>query len=323
MKAVEFINGRIRINSKGPKPQIKAGEALVRVLCAGVCNTDLEITKGYLGFSGVMGHEFVGIVEQVQGDDRSLLGKRVVGEINAGCGQCEWCRKGLERHCPDRGTLGIWKRDGCMADYLSLPLKSLFEVPAYMTDEEATLIEPFAAAFEILEQVHIRPADKLAVIGDGKLGLNIGLALSSVPCDLLQIGRHSRKLDIVAANHVNVILQSALKMEKQFDIVVDASGSAEGFDVALSLIKPRGTLVLKSTVASGKTLNLAPVVIDEITIIGSRCGQFAPAVRFLEKKRLNLQPLVDRVFDAEDAVEAFEYAGQKGRLKVVLKFADG
>lgn len=320
MKAVKFINNEIIFDENTQKPTPNKGEALIRVKLAGICNTDIEITKGYMGYSGILGHEFVGIVEDINSDDKSLIGKRVVGEINAGCGECEWCGKKLERHCPNRGTLGIWRKEGCMADYVTLPIKNLVEVPANMSDEEATLVEPFAAAFEILEQLHIKPEDKVAILGDGKLGLNIGLALSTIPCDLIHIGRHQNKLDIVKAQKVNTILSKDFKTEKIYDVVIDATGSVEGFETALALTKPRGILVLKSTVAADKPLNLAPVVIDEITILGSRCGQFKPAVQFLEKELVNLKPLIEKTFDAKDAIEAFEYSRQKGVLKVLLKF---
>ncbi len=321
MKAVEFRNNEIILNNDAKKPELKTNEALIRVKLAGICNTDIEITKGYMGFSGILGHEFVGVVEEVNSPDKSLIGKRVVGEINAGCGDCEWCGKGLERHCPNRGTLGIWQKEGCMADYVNLPIENLVLVPDNLTDEEATLVEPFAAAFEILEQLHIKPADKVVILGDGKLGLNIGLALSTIPCDLLHVGRHQNKLDIVAAQKVNTILSKDLKIEKKYDVVIDATGSVDGFETALALVKPRGVLVLKSTVAGDKPLNMAPIVIDEITILGSRCGQFAPAVKFLEKKLVNLKPLIDKTFDAKDAIKAFEYSRQKGILKVLLNFA--
>lgn len=320
MKAVEFVNNEIIFNNDAKKPEPKQGEALIKVTLAGICNTDIEITKGYMGYTGILGHEFVGVVEEVNSSDKSLVGKRVVGEINAGCGNCEWCGKGLERHCPNRGTLGIWKKEGCMADYVTLPIKNLVEVSGNLSDEEATLVEPFAAAFEILEQLHIKPADKVAILGDGKLGLLIGLALSTIPCDLIHIGKHQNKLDIVAGQKVKTALLQDMQIEKTYDVVIDATGSVNGFETALAMTKPRGVLVLKSTVAADKPLNLAPVVIDEITILGSRCGQFAPAMKFLAKGLVNVKPLIAKTYDAKDALEAFEYSRQKGILKVLLKF---
>lgn len=321
MKAIEFKNNEIVLNSAAQKPEIKEGEALVRVRLAGICNTDIEITKGYMGFSGILGHEFVGVVEEVCGADKSLIGKRVVGEINCGCEKCEWCGKGLQRHCPNRGTLGIWQKEGCMCDYVNMPIQNLIVVPDNLSDEEAVLVEPFAAAFEILEQLHIKPADKVAVLGDGKLGLLIGLALSTIPCDLTQVGKHQNKLDIVKAQKVNTVLLQDLEVKKEYDVVIDATGSVNGFETAVAMCKPRGTFVLKSTVAADKPLNLAPIVIDEITILGSRCGQFKPAVDFLAKKFLNIKPLIAKTFKADDALEAFEYSRQKGILKVILDFS--
>lgn len=319
MKAIEFINNEIILNENANMPSCKDNEALIRVKLAGICNTDIEITKGYMGYSGILGHEFVGIVEK--SSDTNLIGKRVVGEINAGCGKCSWCGRGLERHCPNRGTLGIWKKEGCMADYVTLPNKNLVVVPDNLTDEKATLVEPFAAAFEILEQLHIKPDDKVAILGDGKLGLLIGIALSTIPCNLIQIGKHQEKLDIVKKHKVATCLLSELEIKKEYNVVIDATGSVNGFETALALTKPRGVLVLKSTVAADKPLNLAPVVIDEITILGSRCGQFKPAVDFLAKEIVNLKPLITKTFKAKDALEAFEYSRQKGVLKVLLDFS--
>lgn len=319
MKALEFINNAIVLNENVDIPKFSDNESLIRVILAGICNTDIEITKGYMGYSGILGHEFVGIVEKSSNPE--LVGKRVVGEINAGCGKCSWCGKGLARHCPDRGTLGIWKKEGCMADYVVLPNENLVVVPDNLSNEEAVLVEPFAAAFEILEQLHIKPDSKVAILGDGKLGLLIGIALSTIPCDLIQIGKHPEKLEIVQNHKVKTCLLSDLKIEKDYDIVIDATGSVNGFETALSLTKPRGVLVLKSTVAADKPLNLAPVVIDEITILGSRCGQFKPAVDFLEKKIVNVLPLIAKTFKAEDAIEAFEYSRTKGVLKVLLDFS--
>lgn len=320
MKAVEFRENKVVLNNV-QKPELKDGEALVEIKLAGICNTDIEITKGYMGFSGILGHEFVGYVKEINSDDKSLLGKRVVGEINCGCENCEWCGRGLQRHCPNRGTLGIWQKEGCMCEYINMPTQNLIEVPENLSDEEAVLVEPFAAAFEILEQLHIRPTDKVIILGDGKLGLLIGLALSTIPCDLTLVGKHQNKLDIVGTQKVKTILLADLEVKKEYDIVIDATGSVNGFETAVALCKPRGTFVLKSTVAADKPLNLAPIVIDEITILGSRCGQFKPAVDFLAKKFVNIKPLIAKTFKADKAVEAFEYSKQKGILKVLIDFS--
>ena len=285
MKAVVFDN-ELKLDNNYSKPVPQKGEALIRVTLAGICNTDFEITKGYMGYSGVLGHEFVGIVEDVNGADKSWIGKRVVAEISWGCDDpnCEWCAKKNYRHCPNRHTIGIWKKDGCMAEYITLPINILFEVPENVTDEQAVFVEPLAAACEILEQLHIEPTSKVLVLGDGKLGLTTALTLNAHNLDVLLVGKHQNKLDIAKAQGVKVQLLSDFTPEKNFDVVVEATGSASGFEMSMSLTKPRGVLVLKSTVATGKELNLAPIVIDEITVLGSRCGQFAPALRLLENK---------------------------------------
>lgn len=319
MKAVVFSDNLKLVNDY-KKPVANAGEALVKVLMAGICNTDFEITKGYMGYNGILGHEFVGVVEEVNSEDKTLLGKRVVGEINCGCGVCDYCKQGLERHCFNRQTLGIWKKDGCMAEYVTMPIKNLLEVPENVTNEEAVMVEPLAAALEILEQLHIRPDSKVLVLGDGKLGLTIALALSGAGLDVTQVGKHSNKLEITKKQGVKTILLDDLEITKTWDVVVEATGSINGFETALSLTKPRGVLVLKSTVASGKEFNFAPIVIDEITILGSRCGQFAPALRLLEQKRIDFKPLISDVYSIDNAVEAFEKNKEKSSIKVLIEF---
>lgn len=319
MKAVVF-NNELKLVDNYAKPELQKGEALVRVLMAGICNTDFEITKGYMGYNGVLGHEFVGLVEEINSEDKSLLNKRVVGEINCGCGECDYCKQGLERHCFNRQTLGIWKKDGCMAQYVTMPIKNLLEVPQNVSDEEAVMVEPLAAALEILEQLHIRPDAKVLVLGDGKLGLTIALALSGAGLDVTQVGKHSNKLAITKKQGIKTILLDELKITKTWDVVVEATGSINGVETALSLTRPRGILVLKSTVASGKEFNFAPIVVDEITILGSRCGQFAPALRLLEQKRIDFKPLITDVYSVDNAIEAFEKNKEKSSIKVLIKF---
>ena len=319
MKAVVF-NDSLNLVNDYAKPQPKKDEALIRVLMAGICNTDFEITKGYMGYNGILGHEFVGIVEEINGEDKSLLKKRVVGEINFGCMDCDYCAKGLQRHCFNRQTLGIWKKDGCMAEYVTMPVKNLLVVPDNVSDEEAVMVEPLAAALEILEQLHIKPFEKVLVLGDGKLGLTIALALSSAGLDVTQVGKHSNKLDITTKQGVKTVLLNDLKITKTWDVVVEATGSINGFETAIALTKPRGVLVLKSTVASGKEFNFAPIVIDEITVLGSRCGQFAPALRLLEQKRIDFKPLISDVYNVDNALEAFEKNKDKSSIKVLIKF---
>lgn len=319
MQAIVF-NKELLFVDNYKKPEPKTNEALIKVKMAGICNTDFEITKGYMGYNGILGHEFVGIVEDVNSTDKNLIGKRVVGEINCGCGECEYCAKGLERHCFNRQTLGIWQKDGCMAEYVTMPIKNLLVVPDNVTDEEAVMVEPLAAALEILEQLHIQPDMKVLVLGDGKLGLTIALALSGAGLNVTQVGKHTNKLEITSKQGVNTILLNDLEIKKEWDVVVEATGSIDGFETALALTKPRGVLVLKSTVASGKEFNFAPIVIDEITILGSRCGQFAPALRLLEQKRIDFKPLISDIYPIEKAIEAFERNKEKDSIKVLIKF---
>lgn len=319
MKAIVFDN-ELKLVSDYQKPTPKKGEALIKVTMAGICNTDFEITKGYMGYKGVLGHEFVGIVEEINDENKSLLNKRVVGEINCGCGNCTWCYQGLERHCPNRQTLGIWQKDGCFSEYLTMPLENLLEVPKNVPDEQAVFVEPLAAGLEILEQLHIQPIQKVIILGDGKLGLTTALALNASNIEVLLVGKHQNKLDIAKAQGVNVKLLSDLEIKKEWDFVVEATGSISGFEIALNLTKPRGTLVLKSTVAASKEFNLAPIVIDEIKVQGSRCGQFAPALKLLSSGKIDFSPLISGIYPVDKALEAFEKNTQKGTLKVLLKF---
>ncbi len=321
MKALIFDDG-LKFVENYKEPVLKAGEALIKTTFAGVCNTDEEITKGYMGYKGVLGHEFTGVVEKVfDKENEKWLGKRVVGEINAGCKNCSWCAKGLERHCPNRGTLGIWQKEGCFSEYFTLPVSNLLEIPDNVTDEEAVFIEPLAAAYEIIEQVHIEPAHKVALLGDGKLGLSIALVLGALNIDITHIGKHQNKLDIsAAAGNKTMLLDNAKGLEQSFDVVIEATGSKGGFETSLSLVKPRGILVLKSTIAAKEGLNLAPVVINEITVVGSRCGQFAPVMRLLKRKAVDVKPLITKIMPFNEGVKAFELNRQKDTLKVILKF---
>ena len=321
MKAVVFDDG-LKLDNNYAKPVPQKGEALIKVSMAGICNTDYEITKGYMGYVGVLGHEFVGVVEDVNSEDKSLVGKRVVAEISYGCHKpdCEWCNQGLVRHCPDRHTIGIWRKDGCFAEYITLPTEILFEVPDNVSDEQVVFVEPLAAACEILEQLHIQPVQKVIVQGDGKLGLTTALALNAFNYDVTLVGKHQNKLDIANAQGVKTVLLKDLEVKPEWDIVVEATGSISGFENAMALTKPRGVLVLKSTVAGSKEINLAPVVINEITVLGSRCGQFKPALRLLENNKIDFKPLISGIYNVNDAIEAFEKNKEKDSLKVLLKF---
>ncbi len=307
-----IFDGELKLVRDCPTPRPADGESLVRVLRAGICNTDLEILKGYHNYRGVLGHEFVGVVES--GD---LRGARVVGEINAACGACPTCARGDPTHCPQRTTLGIRGRAGAFAEYLTLPTRNLHRVPALVADAQAVFVEPLAAACEIIERVHIRPTDRVCVIGDGKLGLLCAQVLRLTGCDLLAVGRHDAKLAILRARGI-ATTTAADALRDLFDVVVDCAGNASGFELARRLTRPRGTLVLKSTFHGAQTLELSPLVVDEIALIGSRCGPFAPALRLLERDLVAVESMTDREFPLARGVEAFARAQTPGALKVQI-----
>lgn len=317
MRAVVFDN-ELKLDKDYKKPELKSGEALIKTKVVGICNTDHEITLGYMGYKGVIGHEFVGIVEDC--DDKSWIGKRVVGDINCGCGECEWCKKGLHRHCPNRQTLGIWQKDGCFSDYFTLPVENLLEVPKNVPDEQAVFTEPLAAALEILEQIHIQPVQKVLVLGDGKLGIITSLALNASGLDVTLVGKHEEKLQIAQKQGVKTALLSNIEIKKEWDFVVEATGSVTGFETSIALVKPRGTLVLKSTIVASKEFNFSSLVVDEVTIVGSRCGRFKPALRMLEQEKINLKPLISKIYPVEKVAEAFDANKRKDTVKILLKF---
>ena len=323
MKAVVFNDKEgLVLKTDYTKPVPQKGEALIKVSMAGICNTDAEIIKGYMGYSGVLGHEFVGVVEDVNDADKSWIGKRVVAEISYGCDNpdCPWCAVKNYRHCPDRHTIGIWRKDGCFAEYITLPTNILFEVPDNVPDEQAVFVEPLAAACEITEQLHIEPTHKVVVLGDGKLGLTTALTLNAQNLDVTLVGKHQNKLDIAKAQGVKTMLLDELKVSNNFDVVVEATGSVSGFETSLNLVKPRGILVLKSTIATGKELNLAPIVINEITVLGSRCGQFGPALRLLKNNRIDFKPFISKIYSIDEAIKGFEANREKDSIKIILKF---
>lgn len=315
MKALRFENNQLKL-AEIAKP-VNELEAVVRVLKSGICNTDVEIVRGYAGFSGTIGHEFVGIVETA--DDENLVGKRVVGEINAGCGVCELCRGGDERHCPLRTVLGIKERDGAHAEFLTLPARNLLEVPAEISDAEAVFAEPLAAAFGITEQVEITPKMRVAVIGDGKLGNLCAQSLVLKSENVTLVGKHREKLSLIGKRNIEtVLLEDAAKMKRSFDTVVEASGSETGFNLALDLLKPRGRLVLKSTFHGKANWEAWRVVVDEITITGSRCGRFAPALELLRDKKVVVENLINEELSLSDGVKALDIAQKSGVMKVLL-----
>ena len=292
--------------------------ARVRVGLAGICATDLEITRGYMDFRGVLGHEFVGRVES--GPD-AWLGERVVADINFACGECPLCGSGLGRHCPNRKVMGILEADGAFAQYLAVPVENLHRVPASVRDESAVFCEPLAAAFEILEQVTIQADQRCVVFGDGRLGLLVAQVLHTTGADVLAVGRHVEKLEILARRGIETMLLAEWESRPgrdRADLVVEATGSSDGLRRAMSATRPRGILVLKSTLAAAPALDLSPLVVDEIQLLGSRCGPFAPALDALERGAVDVEPLVHERLPLEHGDAALRRAGEPGVLKVLL-----
>ena len=316
MKALVF-DGSLMLQDV-PMPVPQPGEALIRVRMAGICNTDIEISRGYMNFRGILGHEFVGIVED--SPDSNKIGNRVVGEINAGCGECSLCRAGMTRHCPRRTVLGILGRDGALAEYVTLPVKNLIAVPDLLTDEKAAFTEPLAAALEILEQVKIEPADRVLVIGDGKLGLLTCMALQLTGCDLKLLGKHPEKTEFFRRLGGSVLsLADVEERHERFDVVVEASGHPSGWNLAVKLVRPRGTLVLKSTYHGSLDFNPAPLVIDEIRVQGSRCGRLEPALRLMNLGLIDPTPLITEILPFSRAEEAFDKTRYPDVLKILVR----
>jgi threonine dehydrogenase-like Zn-dependent dehydrogenase len=317
MKALRVTDQHVHL-ADFPVPGAN-GEALIRVIKSGICNTDLEIARGYAGFNGTIGHEFVGVVEACR-DAPVLDGTRVVGEINAGCGACDLCLAGDPRHCPSRTVLGIHGRDGAHAEFLTLPTRNLIAVPESVSDDAAVFAEPLAAAYGISERVDIRPGTNVAVIGDGKLGLLSAMTMRLRTDSVLLVGKHPEKMSIVDKLGVETMLLGKGKIpEKSFDVVVEASGSESGFATAIEMVKPRGSLVLKSTFHGNATWQASRVVVDEISIVGSRCGRLAPAVELLASKKVNVDDLISDEYRLIDGVRALEDAAKHGVLKILLR----
>jgi threonine dehydrogenase-like Zn-dependent dehydrogenase len=318
MKALQYLNGRLQMQDVA-RPVASGREALVRVTLAGICNTDLEIAQGYANFQGTLGHEFVGVVEE--SPDPGLVGRRVVGEINAGCGTCELCRRHDPRHCLNRTVLGIVGRDGAFAEYLRLPAENLHPVPDAVGDRSAVFTEPLAAACEILEQVSIASSDRVAVVGDGKLGQLIARVLKMTGCDLWLIGKHKDKLDVARQAGIRTVWHgdSAVFPEERFDLVVEATGSPQGLDAALALTRPRGVVVLKSTLHGPVTLDTSRIVVDEISLVGSRCGRFELALAFLAAGAIDVEPLISSEFPLSEGVTAMAEAAKTDVIKVVIR----
>ncbi|MBN2148185.1 MAG: alcohol dehydrogenase catalytic domain-containing protein [Anaerolineales bacterium] len=298
-------------------PFLASGEALLRMRLAGICSTDLELMRGYYPFRGIPGHEFVGDVVQAP-DEPSWVGERVVGEINIMCGVCSACRAGRSSHCEQRAALGIRNWDGAFAEYLRLPLRNLHRVPDGVPDEAAVFAEPLAAALEIQQQVHIRPVDRVLVIGAGRLGQLIAQSLRLCGCELQVVARHPFQRDLLIQRSILTIEEKAVR-NAVYDVVVEATGNPAGFALARKAVRPRGTIILKSTYKGDVEINLSSLVVDEVTVVGSRCGLFAPALRLLQEKRVDPCPLITATYSLEDGVEALTRAGKPGVLKVLLR----
>jgi alcohol dehydrogenase len=315
MLAVHLHSGEVSVREV-PVPSRPPGYALLRLLTAGICNTDLELQRGYYGFTGTPGHEFV--AEVVQSDTYSLIGARVAGDINLACGQCEFCAVGLGRHCTNRTVLGIVKHPGAFAEYLTLPDVNLHVLPDSISDKEAVFIEPLAAACEILDQVPIPKGAPTAVLGDGKLGLLIAQMLHAHGAKVTLYGRHSGKLRIAENAGVKTNLAQQSPAET-YQYVVESTGSAAGLQQAIGMTRPRGTVVMKSTVHGNVSFDAAPAIVNEITLVGSRCGRFAPAIELLRDHRVDVLSMLSAEFPLAEAPAAFEQAAQRGVLKVLLQ----
>lgn len=307
MKGLYFDGEKAVYREDLPKPVCKEGESLIRILMAAVCSTDREVLKGYRpNFRGVMGHEFVGVVEE--SEDKSLIGHRVVGELNAGCGHCLYCRTGREKHCPDRKVIGMEGKDGCFAEYMTLQTHLIHRVPDELPTERAIFTEPLAAAFEITSQVHVSPDTKVAVLGDGRLSLMIAQVLNLTGTDLTVIGKHPEKLE-----KFSPFAKTVTEADETFEIIVDATGAESGLQLAKNLIRRQGTIILKSTYAGTANVDMSYFVVNEITIKGSRCGPFEPALRMLAQKRIVLPEI--ELFDLRDHEKAFAYRGFKAGFR--------
>lgn len=316
MLALRWDGSALALDRDHPEPQADADHALVAVRLAGICSTDLQILRGYMGTTGVLGHELVGEVLEGPPEWR---GRRVAAEINFACRRCETCGRGLGRHCPHRTVMGILGAAGCFAERIRVPVANLHAIPEGVPDEAAVFAEPLAAAFEVLEQVHVQPGMRATVLGDGKLGLLVAQVLGLAGAETLLVGRHAGKLARAEALGLAARPVEGWRPGADQDLVVEATGSERGLELAIAAVRPRGTLVLKSTVAARHALDLAPLVIHEVTVVGSRCGPFAPALAALAGRRVGVAPLVDAVFPLEEGPAALARAGAPGTLKVLLR----
>ncbi len=301
-----------------PEPIPAQGEALVRIRLAGICATDLEMVRGYYPFQGIPGHEFVGEVVTAPTGNENWIGRRVVGEINLTCNECIHCRSGRASHCSRRTVLGISGHNGVFADYTTLPLQNLHQVPDSISDEAAVFTEPLAAALEIQQQVSVHPNDRVLVIGAGRLGQLVAQTLALTGCGLEVAARYQRQKELLRKCHIPTIDSQNLR-PGEYDLVVEATGSSDGFSLARQAVRPRGCIVLKSTYKGDLTTNFSSLVVEEITLVGSRCGPFAPALRLLEAKNVDPTPLIEARYPLAQSIPAFQHAGQSGALKILLE----
>jgi len=315
VRAVLYDNG-VSYSDSHPDVEPGEGECVVKVHLAGICSTDLEIVKGYLGFTGVFGHEFVGTVES---GSRQWLKRRVVGEINCACRACDMCQAGLSNHCRHRTVLGISGHDGCFADTVAVPEINLHEVPDGISDEEAVFVEPLAAAYQVTKQCPIDQRSKVAVVGTGRLGLLVAQVLATTGCRLLAVGRNPNTLLFCEKKRIQAVSVDDFIAKQDRDVVVECTGSPDGFNIALQMLRPRGTLVLKSTFAESGDLNLASVVVNEIDVRGSRCGPFSDALNALARKQIDVSSMVSRAFRLEHGIKALEAARRPENIKILLK----
>jgi threonine dehydrogenase-like Zn-dependent dehydrogenase len=310
MRGVYCDGASVHLRRDLPAPEPGPGEVRLKVRLAGICDTDLQLARGYMGFRGVLGHEFVGQTDS---------GMRVTAEINNACGDCDTCRAGRPGHCPKRTVLGILNHDGAMAEQVCVPRANLHEIPDNIDDRQAVFIEPLAAAFRVTEQVELKPETQVAVVGDGKLGLLCAKVLRVAGAQVSLIGKHPEKLALAGDGVATHLLDDLAELARSFDVVVDSTGSPTGLPTALALVRPCGTVVLKTTVAAPYSINLAPIVIDEVRVIGSRCGPFPKAIAALGEKRIDVRPLIGGEFSLDNAEAAFQAAGAKGARKILIR----
>lgn len=321
MKGLWLENKVLSFHKDINTPTATQGEVVVKVLRSGICSTDMELINGYYPYCGVIGHEFVGRVIDESAPE-NLKGKRVVGEINCVCHECRFCLMGLKRHCAKRTVMGIVNRFGTHVEYLCLPIENLFVVPDELSSKDLCFVEPLAAALEIQEQISIKTSDRVAVIGDGKLGLLISKTIKLTSCNLTVFGRHKEKLSLLKKDGINTTLEYSGSDHGAYDVVIECTGNKSSFSQAIQMLRPRGTLVMKSTHEGNTEFNAADVVVNELTLIGSRCGPFDKAIEVLKAGKVHLIDMLQKEFPLEEACQAFEYAKKKGVLKVQLVMCD-